>query len=124
LTALKICLHQYSGSAKVAVGSPARRKSEESSQPANAVTIVTEINEQESIQQLLTNVRQNLLDAYANQTYPFEQLLEAEGEATALLLESPSATGAFLVRGRARARIGARAAAQEDAERAAFLEEP
>src|SRR6185369_14518817 len=30
-----------------------------------------------SIQQLLTNVRQNLLDAYANQTYPFEQLLEA-----------------------------------------------
>src|SRR6187431_789078 len=29
LTALKICLHKYSGSAKVAVGSPARRRSEE-----------------------------------------------------------------------------------------------
>ncbi|HKG81124.1 MAG TPA: amino acid adenylation domain-containing protein [Pyrinomonadaceae bacterium] len=77
LTALKICLHKYSGSAKVAVGSPARRKSEEDSQPTNAVTIVTEINDQVSIQQLLTNVRQNLLDAYANQAYPFEQLLQA-----------------------------------------------
>jgi amino acid adenylation domain-containing protein len=77
LTALKICLHEYSGSAKVAVGSPARRKSEEDSQHTNVVTIVTEINEQVSVQQLLTNVRQNLLDAYANQTYPFEQLLQA-----------------------------------------------
>src|SRR5215217_312613 len=74
LTALKICLHKYSGGSVVAIGSPAR-KSQAGSDYANTVMIVTEVDDQMTGQQMLTSVRQNLLDAYTRQNYPFDQLL-------------------------------------------------
>lgn len=73
LTTLKICLHKYSGGSTVTVGSPARK----SAQRENTVAIVTAIDDRMTVQQLLTNVRQNLLDAYARQNCPFEQILKA-----------------------------------------------
>jgi amino acid adenylation domain-containing protein len=76
ITALKICLHKYSGGSVVVIGSPVRR-SDVGQQRPNTLAIVTEVAGGSTVKELLTRVRQNLLDAYAKQNYPFEQILAA-----------------------------------------------
>lgn len=75
MTACKSCLFRYSGSRQIVVGSPMRRVSEHSGHRLNAVAISNSVHAQMKFQTLLEQVRQSLLEAYQNQTYPFEQLL-------------------------------------------------
>jgi amino acid adenylation domain-containing protein/FkbM family methyltransferase len=75
MAALKICLHKYTGSTSIVVGSPVRKQSDDSSQTTNVLTIVDDVDDQLSFRQLLLNVRQTLLDAYARQRYPFDRLV-------------------------------------------------
>ncbi|HEY9404501.1 MAG TPA: amino acid adenylation domain-containing protein [Pyrinomonadaceae bacterium] len=71
LAALKICLQRHSGSETISVGSPALKESAAS----NAVALVDTLDEGSSFRQLVLKVRENLLEAYARQRYPFERVL-------------------------------------------------
>lgn len=76
LTVLNICLHKYTGSNLVVVGSPASTKVGVPNQAGNALAILTEVDDKLSFRQLLLNVRENLLEAYDRQSYPFHRLLK------------------------------------------------
>jgi amino acid adenylation domain-containing protein len=79
LAALKICLHKYTGGARVAVGSPARRSEGDPPRVLNALAIVDDIDETTSFRELLQKVRQTLLEAYERQRYPIERILRDLG---------------------------------------------
>ena len=76
MSVLKICLHKYTGSGTIVVGSPAMFDPKQATIEANAVAIVDAVDEQQSFRELLLQVRNNLLEAYARQSYPFEILVE------------------------------------------------
>ena len=78
LAALKVCLHKYSGSDVIAVGSPILSNGNgNGAEPrVNLLTIVDDIDEQKSFQQLLLQVRETLLDANKRQRYPFQRLIK------------------------------------------------
>src|SRR5215467_4497235 len=71
LSALKVCIHKYTASRVITVGSPAMRTSDLTVQHVNAVALVDRLSRQMSFQQLLMSVRQTLIEAYDNQHYPF-----------------------------------------------------
>ncbi len=71
MAALKVCLHKYTGSARIITGSPQRGQGE----GFNVLPIVDDIDPNISFRQFLTNVRQTLLDAYARQQYPYDRLI-------------------------------------------------
>jgi amino acid adenylation domain-containing protein len=73
--ALKVCLHKYSGSTLIVVGSPSRKTLEGANEPANSLAIVDEVRGEMSFKQLLMNVRETLLEAYSRQNYPFARLV-------------------------------------------------
>jgi len=75
MATLKVCLYKYTGNNRIIVGSPARRTALDAPEPANALAIVDEINGRLTFKQLLLNVRQTLLEAYARQNYSFNLLL-------------------------------------------------
>jgi amino acid adenylation domain-containing protein len=78
MTALQACLHRYTGSERVVVGSPARRdRGVEGA--GNVLAIVNDIGGGTSFRELLMRVRQSLVEAYARQSYPFERLLKDLG---------------------------------------------
>ena len=70
LAALEVSVHKYTGSSPVVIGSPSRKKADGSNTKPNALAIVN---------QVLLNVRETLLEAYAKQNYPFERLVEHLG---------------------------------------------
>ena len=74
-SALKICLYKHSGSTTIVAGSPSRKAPEGINEPANALAIVDEVSGEMSFKQVLVNVRETLLEAYANQSYPFARLV-------------------------------------------------
>src|ERR1043165_9719661 len=76
MTALKICLHKYSGTNTIIVGSAPRKKPGGLFQRPNALPIADEVTGDMSFRQLLVNVRETLLEAYAKQSYPYERLLQ------------------------------------------------
>jgi amino acid adenylation domain-containing protein/FkbM family methyltransferase len=73
MVVLKTCLYKYTANSSIAVGSPAR--GDDSSVQPNALVILSEIDDRLPFRQMLLDVRQTLLDAYARQDYPFERLL-------------------------------------------------
>jgi amino acid adenylation domain-containing protein len=75
LAALKVCLHKYTGSRTVVVGSPSRRAEGESIKEANALVLVDEIDANFAFSTFLSRVRETLVEAYARQRYPFERLV-------------------------------------------------
>ena len=75
MTAMKVCLHKYVGSSRIAVGSPALRGDNGAAPQTNALVIVDEIDGKQSFRELLVKVRQTLSEAYARQSYPFQSLL-------------------------------------------------
>ena len=79
MAALKICLHKYTGSRTLVVGSPSRKQEQLSAHPANALAIVDQVNPLITFKQFLLNVRQTLLDAYSRQHYPFDRLVRDLG---------------------------------------------
>jgi amino acid adenylation domain-containing protein len=76
MAALKICLHKYTGSHTIVVGSPMRKADDESFKVTNALAIVDDLDDDLTFKQFLLNVRQTLLDAYARQFYRFERLVK------------------------------------------------
>jgi amino acid adenylation domain-containing protein len=79
VTALNICLYKYTGLNPVVIGSASLKADDASSQSKNALTIVTDIDEEQSFRQFLVNTRQTLLEAYEKQDYPFNRLLKDLG---------------------------------------------
>jgi amino acid adenylation domain-containing protein len=79
LTALKVCLHKYTGGNPIVVGSPARRRADGDDAPPNALAIADDIDERGSFKKLLLSVRENLVEAYGRQDYPFERVLRDLG---------------------------------------------
>ncbi len=71
MAALKVCLYKYTNQELITVGSPPLRELGK----ANALTIVDQLDREQSFQELLLQVRESLLAAYAHQQYPFSRLL-------------------------------------------------
>ena len=71
MAALKVCLYKYTNQDLISVGSPALKELGK----ANALTIVDQLDSELKFQELLLQVRESLLAAYANQQYPFSRLL-------------------------------------------------
>ncbi len=72
---LKACLHKYSGSTRIVVGSPSRKTAEDANEPANALAIIDEVRGEMTFKELLMSVRETLLEAYSRQDYPFARLV-------------------------------------------------
>jgi amino acid adenylation domain-containing protein len=79
LATLKICLHKYTGSSTITVGTPCRRRDEEPSPQANALAMVDHVDGQMSVREFLVNVRATLVEGYARQNYPFARLVRDLG---------------------------------------------
>ncbi|MGB7925167.1 MAG: amino acid adenylation domain-containing protein, partial [Pyrinomonadaceae bacterium] len=79
MTALKVCLRKYTGSSAIVVGSPALRESADARSQNNVLAIIDDLDDRLSFRQLLLNIRQSLLDAYARQHYPFERVVKDLG---------------------------------------------
>ena len=76
MAALKVCIHKYTGSTCIVVGSPTRRQEGGSSHSENVLAIVDNFNPRTSFKEFLMGVRQTLLDAYSKQNYPFYRLIK------------------------------------------------
>jgi amino acid adenylation domain-containing protein len=92
VSSLKVCLRRYTGTVKVAVGSPPLAECDH----ANALVIVDEVKYGESFRDLLQRVRQSLLDAYAHQRYPYSHLLKDLGLASGAMAEGEDAERSLL----------------------------
>jgi amino acid adenylation domain-containing protein len=79
MATLKICLHKYTGSTTVTVGSPCRRRDEGPPPKANALAMMDHVNAQMSVREFLFNVRATLVEGYAKQNYPFARLVKDLG---------------------------------------------
>jgi amino acid adenylation domain-containing protein len=79
LAALKICLHKYTGSAAIVVGSPTRLKDETADHSPNALAIATDVDARMTFRQFLVSVREALTESYARQSYPFERVVKDLG---------------------------------------------
>ena len=82
LAAFQVLLYRYSGQRDVLVGTPiAGRglgKSEEAiGYFANTLVLRTAVNGEQSFRELLRQVREVALEAYAHQETPFEKVVEA-----------------------------------------------
>ena len=78
MAALKICLHHYTGSGTIVVGSPSYRNGG-TPRENNVLPIIDHLDEGLSFRQVLINVRETLSEAYARQDYPFRQLIRDLG---------------------------------------------
>ena len=79
LSAVKICLHKYTGSDVIIVGSPRRRHEQSDEESENLLPIVAEIDDRRSSREFLLQVRHTLLEAYTKQSYPFHRLIKDLG---------------------------------------------
>lgn len=75
LSALNVCLFKYNGDKFVTIGGPAQEKEENNKHPESSVVISNRVSADMTGKELMTNIRQNLLDAYSNQSYPLNFLI-------------------------------------------------
>src|SRR5262245_39587690 len=75
LAGLKICLHKYTGSNSIVVGSPSFSASNEANHRPNVLAIMDQVEGHQPFQTVVENVRESLDQAYARQDYPFERLI-------------------------------------------------
>jgi amino acid adenylation domain-containing protein/non-ribosomal peptide synthase protein (TIGR01720 family) len=78
--ALQLLLHRFSGAADVAVGSPVTGRHHDQLEGVigffvNTVVIRTRFDDDPSVNELLARVRRAVLDAFAHQDVPFEQVV-------------------------------------------------
>lgn len=76
MAALKACLHKYTGSSTIVVGSPAYRREEETNGQAGPLVMVDDIDERQTFREFLMSVRETLSEAYARQSYPLNNLVK------------------------------------------------
>jgi amino acid adenylation domain-containing protein len=79
ITALKICLHKYTGLEIIVVGTAIHKKYSEIATFNKVLALHDKISGDPTIKQLLHSVKQTLSEAYAHQKYPFERILGALG---------------------------------------------
>ena len=79
MAALKICLYKYTNESVIVVGSPVPGDRAGSAQQNNVLAIVDELDGSKTFRQLLIEMRQTLLEAYARPRYPFQRLLDDLG---------------------------------------------
>ena len=78
LATLTVCLHRHTGSARISIGSPCLKEVADN-EPQNLLTIINDVHHHLSFHQLLLNVRQGLLEAYARHEYPLDRLIDDLG---------------------------------------------
>jgi len=81
LTCFFILLSRYSGSTDIAVGSPIASRTQESIEGligtfVNTVVLRLDLSGDPTFTECVARVRERCLDAYANQEYPFEKLVD------------------------------------------------
>jgi len=84
LAAFKVLLHKYSHQTDFCVGTPIAGRTVEEAESligffVNTLALRTQLQSEDRFSDLLKVVRQNTLDAYANQILPFEQVVDAIG---------------------------------------------
>lgn len=82
LTAFQILLARYTGQDEIVVGSPIANRTQPELENligcfVNSLVLRTDLSGNPSVRQLLANVREVTLDAYAHQDLPFEKLVQA-----------------------------------------------
>ncbi|MEH1824947.1 MAG: non-ribosomal peptide synthase/polyketide synthase [Nostoc sp.] len=82
LASFSVLLHRYSGQDDISIGSPFANRNRTEIQPLigffiNTLVLRTQIKDNLSFQELLTNTHAVFLDTYAHQDVPFEQVVEA-----------------------------------------------
>ncbi len=79
VTAVKICLHRYTGLEDIIVGSAIHKKHADAT-PLNRILVFRDVlNDEMSIRDLLHSVKNTLLEAYTHQKYPLESMLAEIG---------------------------------------------
>lgn len=81
MTAFQILLKRYSGQSDICVGTPVANRTRPQIEPLigcfiNTVAIRGDLDKNPSFNDLLTQISQTIVDAYANQDVPFEQLVD------------------------------------------------
>jgi non-ribosomal peptide synthetase component F len=79
LASWTICLNKHTGNKRMVVGSPALLDPERKDYQSNVLAILAEINEPTSFRELLMQLRETLLAAYARQRYPFNRVVKDIG---------------------------------------------
>jgi len=76
VAALKICLHKYTGTEDVILGTTIHNRYGEVAVLNRVLVIRDLVSRQQSVKQFLIQVKQTLSEAYANQKYSFQRILE------------------------------------------------
>jgi surfactin family lipopeptide synthetase A len=76
VAAAKVVLSNYARSRDVIVGSPAYKASGPHNAISNMVALRSDISKDASFKELLLQVKQTVIEAYANQDFPFDELVE------------------------------------------------
>ena len=82
LAAFQVFLYRYTGQADICVGTPIAGRNRIESEAliglfVNTLVIRTELSSEQSFREVLRNVRDKSLEAFAHQNVPFEKLVEA-----------------------------------------------
>lgn len=84
VAALKICLHKYTGAEDIVLGTTIHNRYEDVASLNRVLVIRDQVSDPQSVKQLLSQVKRTLSEAYANQKYSFQRILELlETERTA-----------------------------------------
>ena len=75
--ALKVCLHKYTGLEDIVVGTAIHHKHAGVAALNKVLALRTHVDEATTLRGLLEDVRRTVSEAYANQKYPFDRILEA-----------------------------------------------
>jgi amino acid adenylation domain-containing protein/non-ribosomal peptide synthase protein (TIGR01720 family) len=76
-TALKVCLHKYTGLEDIVIGTTIHEKHGHVAALNKVLVLRARISAASTPRQLLEDVRRTVSEAYAHQKYPFERLVEA-----------------------------------------------
>jgi len=76
VTALKICLHKYTGAEDIIIGTTAPDQSGELASLNRVLALRNCVSKSLTVRFLLEDVKQTISEAYANRKYPFKRLLE------------------------------------------------
>ncbi|MEM9821491.1 MAG: amino acid adenylation domain-containing protein, partial [Bacteroidota bacterium] len=84
MAACKLLMHRYSGQEDICIGTSVAGRTARATEAligcfVNTLAIRSQVNQQQSFVDFLQQVKQSTLDAYANQTVPFEQVVSAIG---------------------------------------------
>lgn len=76
ITALKICLQRYTGIQDIIIGTTIHNKYSEVTSINKILALRDQVRPSRTVKQLLLEVKETLSEAYSNQKYPFESILD------------------------------------------------